>query len=74
MNTLVIVVVVFNVLFVFDENPWGANINFYSIMNIFYVTWTFFPPKFRELEYPAKIYLLKVNNRNTKKGVKYVQN
>ena len=23
--------------------------------------------------YPASIYLLKVNNRNTKKGVKYVQ-
>ena len=70
MNTLVIVVVVFNVLFVCDENPWVANISFYSIMNIFYVTWTFFPPK---LEDPAKIYLLKVNNRNTKKGVKYVQ-
>ena len=24
-------------------------------------------------EYPGNIYLLKVNNRNTKKGVKYVQ-
>ena len=23
--------------------------------------------------YPAKIYLFKVNNRNTRKGVKYVQ-
>ena len=57
--------------------PWTGfniknNISLGTAMCLFFTeVWNRRPPNNKS--YPANIYLSKVNNRNTKKGVKYVQ-